>query len=125
MDVSTSSIIVSCITALGIITVAYFANVIGKKNDSKLAQLIERETHHEETKQALLNALASLKELQDELRKERDSRLLAEDSYKALERKFVTVKIAFRIILLQYNKYFHDRPEDADLLTEYNKILDS
>jgi hypothetical protein len=34
------------------------------------------------------------------------------------------VKIAFRIILMQYNKYFHDRPEDADLLTEYNKILD-
>jgi ABC-type protease/lipase transport system fused ATPase/permease subunit len=124
MDVSLSSIIVASISAIGIVTVAYIANVVGKKNDAKLVQLVERETHHEETKQALLNALGSLKELQDELHKERESRMLAEDSYKSLERKFTTVKIAFRIILIQYNKYFHDRPEDADLLEEYNKILE-
>ena len=106
--------------AISTALITLVGNYLVKKNDNssnvKIAEINVGKEDFEKTKKKLQNALISIKDLKEDLVKEKEIRL-------RIEKRFDVVKIVYRIIFKQYDKKFKNDPDSLTMLEELNSII--
>lgn len=108
----------SLFTFLGVYVVNVLKTNKEANRDIKIAEINSTSDEYESLKKEFHKALESIKDLKDELDKEKEIKA-------NIQKKFEAVKLAFRIIFNQYAKQFKDDPEQLSMLEELKDIIEN